>query len=678
MGHACKEQARVIIDILDKFCAASGQSINKDKSRVFFSAKIDRRVSREVTELLGIGATQNLGRYLGVPLLHGRVNRSTYEFILARMDKKLAGWKANSLSLAGRVTLASSVLNAIPSYVMQSAFLPVHICEAIDRKIRDFIWGSVDGARKIHNINWETVCKPKHLGGLGLRNARDLNKAFLMKIVWGLVTRPTELWAKVLRSKYLKNTGNGVALARKRGFSAVWRGVMKVWPMVVNGAHWSIRDGQNTHFWTDRWVDSSIVLVDHALNIQGVDSSLRVSQACSEPGLWNFDFLCSVLPRDVVMQVVGMSPPVERLGKDALVWGLEADGRFSIRSAYLMFSDDDTSRSEPFWWHIWGWKGPSKIKHFLWLASHNRLLTNEERGRRHLTNQVLCHRCSSHTESISHVIYECDFSMQVWRNVFPSMIEARAAYRDFGSWWKAMLMDKDSNIKFGIIALNLWKARNRLIFEGANQSSIELSEQCKYWINLVLSSWKTCQLGREAPGLARQTQLVAWRPGDEGWFILNTDGSRYTHSGSTAIGGLIRNDQGKFVHAFTANLGDCSITRAEICAIVQGMKLAWDLGIRKLLIQSDSTAAVAILLRDDTNHQHAILALEFQELKSRSWDITITHVFREANCGADYLANLGHSYCFGFHLFSQPNSTLAHWLRFDLIGVASPRVISNY
>ncbi|CAN1786029.1 Putative ribonuclease H protein At1g65750 [Linum perenne] len=505
------------------------------------------------------------------------------------MDKKLAGWKANSLSLAGRVTLASSVLNAIPSYVMQSAFLPVHICEAIDRKIRDFIWGSVDGARKIHNINWETVCKPKHLGGLGLRNARDLNKAFLMKIVWGLVTRPTELWAKVLRSKYLKNTGN-----------------------------------------------------------------------------------------DVVMQVVGMSPPVERLGKDALVWGLEADGRFSIRSAYLMFSDDDTSRSEPFWWHIWGWKGPSKIKHFLWLASHNRLLTNEERGRRHLTNQVLCHRCSSHTESISHVIYECDFSMQVWRNVFPSMIEARAAYRDFGSWWKAMLMDKDSNIKFGIIALNLWKARNRLIFEGANQSSIELSEQCKYWINLVLSSWKTCQLGREAPGLARQTQLVAWRPGDEGWFILNTDGSRYTHSGSTAIGGLIRNDQGKFVHAFTANLGDCSITRAEICAIVQGMKLAWDLGIRKLLIQSDSTAAVAILLRDDTNHQHAILALEFQELKSRSWDITITHVFREANCGADYLANLGHSYCFGFHLFSQPNSTLAHWLRFDLIGVASPRVISNY
>ncbi|CAN1178093.1 Putative ribonuclease H protein At1g65750 [Linum perenne] len=108
------------------------------------------------------------------------------------------------------------------------------------------------------------------------------------------------------------------------------------------------------------------------------------------------------------------------------------------------------------------------------------------------------------------------------------------------------------------------------------------------------------------------------------------------------------------------------------------MKLAWDLGIRKLLIQSDSEAAVAILRREDTNHQHAILVSEFMELRSRSWDISITHVFREANCGADYLANLGHSYCFGLHLFSQPDSTLAHWLRFDLIGVASPRVISFY
>ncbi|CAN1131022.1 Putative ribonuclease H protein At1g65750, partial [Linum perenne] len=157
---------------------------------------------------------------------------------------------------------------------------------------------------------------------------------------------------------------------------------------------------------------------------------------------------------------------------------------------------------------------------------------------------------------------------------------------------------------------------------------------------------------------------------------LNTDGSRYTSLGSTASGGLIRNDHGQFVSAFTANMGDCSITRAEMGAIVQGMKLAWNLGIRKLLVQSDSKAAIAILQNKETNHQHAILVSEFRELFSRRWDVSLAHVFREANFCADYLANLGHRLYFGLHLLPQPDPALTHWLRFDLFGIASPRVIS--
>ncbi|CAN1732517.1 hypothetical protein LINPERHAP1_LOCUS1660 [Linum perenne] len=51
--------------------------------------------------------------------------------------------------------------------------------------------GAIEGARRIHNINWEIVCKSKSLGALGLRNGQDLNKAFLMKIVWGLIAHPT-------------------------------------------------------------------------------------------------------------------------------------------------------------------------------------------------------------------------------------------------------------------------------------------------------------------------------------------------------------------------------------------------------------------------------------------------------------------------------------------------------
>ncbi|CAN1190185.1 Putative ribonuclease H protein At1g65750 [Linum perenne] len=238
-----------------------------------------------------------------------------------------------------------------------------------------------------------------------------------------------------------------------------------------------------------------------------------------------------------------------------------------------------------------------------------------------------------------------------------------------------MLSNKDYSTHFGIIAWNLWGARNKLIFEGSNPSTIGVSEQCKFWINLVLSSWKTNQLGREASGQARQTQFIAWRPGDEGWTTLNTDGSRLTHSGSTTIGGLLRDDGGRFIRAFTGNIGDCSITRAELSAIVQGLRMAWSIGIRKIIVQSDSRTAISLLHRAAVDHQHAALISEFLGLKARSWVIRIEHVYREANCGADHLANLGHSCNFGVHLFSYPDAILAQWLRYDLVGGALPKAI---
>ncbi|CAN1130924.1 Putative ribonuclease H protein At1g65750 [Linum perenne] len=97
--------------------------------------------------------------------------------------------------------------------------------------------------------------------------------------------------------------------------------------------------------------------------------------------------------------------------------------------------------------------------------------------------------------------------------------------------------------------------------------------------------------------------------------------------------------------------------RAELRGIIEGMSLAWDKGVRKLCIQTDSKAAVSILNRD--------------------WEVSIHHIFREANCAADYLANLGHTLDMGLHVFSFPDSSLLYWLRYDLIGVCLPRYFNN-
>ncbi|CAN0891965.1 Putative ribonuclease H protein At1g65750 [Linum grandiflorum] len=171
--------------------------------------------------------------------------------------------------------------------------------------------------------------------------------------------------------------------------------------------------------------------------------------------------------------------------------------------------------------------------------------------------------------------------------------------------------------------------------------------------------------------------MIGWRPGDEGCFTLSTDGSLQFPQRNAAAGGVIRDDRGCLVKAFTMNLGCCSITRAEMRGIVEGLKLDWSLGIRRIRVQSDSAAAIAILSNGSSlDHQHAILVMQYQELCKRQWEVTLHHIYREANCAADYLANLGHSFMFGFHFINLPDRGRSHWLCYDIIGVSLPRSVS--
>lgn len=47
--------------------------------------------------------------------------------------------------------------------------------------------GQYTRKRKQHLISWKKVSKPKEEGGLGIRKAKEMNKALLGKIGWRLL-----------------------------------------------------------------------------------------------------------------------------------------------------------------------------------------------------------------------------------------------------------------------------------------------------------------------------------------------------------------------------------------------------------------------------------------------------------------------------------------------------------
>ncbi|CAN1183110.1 Putative ribonuclease H protein At1g65750, partial [Linum perenne] len=196
-----------------------------------------------------------------------------------------------------------------------------------------------------------------------------------------------------------------------------------------------------------------------------------------------------------------------------------------------------------------------------------------------------------------------------------------------------------------------------------------LVNRVKAWISAVNSAIDNQELiGKPKPN--RKRTGIAWEPGEEGWAVLNTDGSVLSDSSKAAAGGLIRNSEGRCLKAFCINLGRCSIMRAELRCIINGLLIAWDIGYQKIEACVDSRAILSLVqIEALCTHQHAS---EISKLLERDWVVTLSHTYREGNAAADYLANLGHSHPPGTHLipcnFSYP-------LRRDCMGISEPRLI---
>ncbi|CAI0434846.1 unnamed protein product [Linum tenue] len=109
--------------------------------------------------------------------------------------------------------------------------------------------------------------------------------------------------------------------------------------------------------------------------------------------------------------------------------------------------------------------------------------------------------------------------------------------------------------------------------------------------------------------------------------------------------------------------------------MAQGLRCAWEVGIRKAILQTDSKIAIHLLESAATTHPHFTTVSEIRHLLQRDWQVRIEHVFREGNVVADYLASTGHSSSPGVHIINQPSSMLNYWLLFDQLGVETPRFV---
>ena len=132
-------QVESMRECIDTFCDLSGQHVSFPKFKILCSSNICDSFASALANICRSSITNNLGNYLGMPLIHGRITRNTHKDIFEKSQKMLASWKSASLYLAGRYTLIKAVASAIPIYTMQLIKLPSEVCSSLDKLNMDFL-----------------------------------------------------------------------------------------------------------------------------------------------------------------------------------------------------------------------------------------------------------------------------------------------------------------------------------------------------------------------------------------------------------------------------------------------------------------------------------------------------------------------------------------------------------
>jgi hypothetical protein len=196
--------------VLDQYCANSGQLVSDGKCSIYFSPNVDVQVKADICSELNILTEALSDRYLGLPAMVGMDKSDNFMYLLERVIARLNGWKEKTMSMGAKEILLKAVIQSISVFAMGVFKIPNNICKSITDAMAAFWWGDTDDHKKMHWRAWWRMCIPKIDGGMGFHDLHSFNLAMLAKQTWRLLNNPTSLCASILQAKYYSD-GNLLA-----------------------------------------------------------------------------------------------------------------------------------------------------------------------------------------------------------------------------------------------------------------------------------------------------------------------------------------------------------------------------------------------------------------------------------------------------------------------------------
>lgn len=256
---AAVEEARSIKELLVKYEEYSGQSINFQKSGVFYSANVDSTKQMKISNILEVHNDITATKYLGLPSLVGRSKKRVFGYLKEKARNKIKGWQTKPMSQGGKTVLIRNVAQAIPSYAMSCFMLPVSLCNELEQMFNNYWWrsGKGDNQKGLNWLSWNNMSYAKSKGGLGFRNLHGFNIALLGKHIWNFMQHPNSLVARVFKARYFPDV-HVLKASRGKGASFLWAGIWTAKEELASGFRWVLGNGEDIVATTDPWLRSKM------------------------------------------------------------------------------------------------------------------------------------------------------------------------------------------------------------------------------------------------------------------------------------------------------------------------------------------------------------------------------------------------------------------------------------
>jgi len=364
-----------IVEVFDSFAKQSGLKISMAKTTIYF-AGISKSVCKEFEDQFHFAVGRLPVRYLCLPLVTKRFTSQDYSPLLEQIKRRIGTWTARFLSYAGRLNLVSSVLWSICNFWLSAFRLPRECVREIDKLCSAFLWSGPELSTNKAKIAWETVCRPKREGGLGLQSIKEANDVCCLKLIWRIVSQGDSLWVQWIRTYLLKRNTFWSFRSASQG-SWMWKKLLKYRDTAKAFSKVDIRNGETASFWYDDW-SSKGRLIDVLGERGQFDMGISKFKTLAEAWDRRRSRYHRAETLNTIEQELLLAKQNRVAVEDVFLWKGKNDTfrpQFSARDTW----SHTRSISTEVTWHksVWFAGGTPKFSFCVWMAAHNRLSTGD-------------------------------------------------------------------------------------------------------------------------------------------------------------------------------------------------------------------------------------------------------------------------------------------------------------